>query len=429
MIKTLGVLAHQKTFIEDYTTRHLALVAGYGSGKTFAFCLKALDMASRNVGYLGVLMEPTNTMLEETLFPMWEQILEENGIPYTVKKSSPRRYTLYFKDGKTIISMRSAENYARIAGLNLAFVGIDEMDTIKPAIADLCWKQCQARIRKGNVRQLFTTSTPEGYGFLYNHFEKNGHKKGRRLIRARTIDNPFLPEDYIEDLMDTYPPELIKAYLNGEFTNLTQGVVYPSFNRYESHTEYDFDWVLQQEKQYPHNPKFKLHIGQDFNVGKCYSGIHIIIDQIPYAIAELENSKNTEHVIQRVQELYPDRTIIFYPDSSGKNERSNASQTDITLLKNAGFHLDYPTKNPFIRNRVGSVNARLLNANNERRYFINTHKCPTLTESFEQQTYDKTGMPDKANDVDHPLDACGYFIHRRYPLKKNNIRKIQLTGM
>lgn len=431
MKPTIQVLKHQLKFIEDVTTKHLALVGGFGCGKTYTFCLKALDLASRHVGHTGLLLEPTYGMIADTLAPTMQEILELYSIPYSVKISS-WNFTLYFEHGTTEIRMRSAENHMKCRGMNLAFAGIDEIDTIRTDIADGAWKTCQSRLRKGNqdeIMQLFTTSTPEGYGFLYNYFEKNGDKENRRLIRARTQDNPFLPDDYVQTLRDDYPPELIEAYLEGKFTNLTSGVVYTSFDRRNNNTELDYEWVLNQESTFPHNPKFTLHVGQDFNVGKCYSAIHIIIDGKPYAIAEIAESKNTEQVVSRLLDLYPDRKIKVYPDSSGKNERSNASQTDITLLKNAGFQLSYPNKNPFVRDRVGSVNAMLCNSNNIRKYFINTSKCPVLTESLEQQVYDKHGAPDKNHDQDHPVDAIGYFIHRMYPLKRAGTKKIQIIGI
>lgn len=426
MSQKIQVLKHQLEFINDDYTRQLALVGGFGCGKTHSFCLKAIDLASKNIGYTGLLLEPTYGMIEDTLAPQMQSLLHEYNIPFTVKMST-WHFQLHFKTGIAHIKMRSAENHMKIRGMNLAFAGIDEVDTIKPDVALAAWRSCQSRLRLGNVFQLFTTSTPEGFGFLYKHFEKE-QKENRRLIRARTYDNPFLPEEFIEDLRDDYPPALLDAYLEGKFVNLTQGVVYTSFDRELNNTELDYEWVLDQEKRHPHNSKYTLHIGQDFNVGKCYSGIHIIVDKKPYAIAELAESKNTEHVIERIKSLYPDRHIIVYPDSSGKNERSNASQTDITLLKNAGFKLKYPNKNPFIKNRVGSVNAMLCNANKERRYFINTTRCPIMTESLEQQVYDKTGMPDKSHDNDHPVDAIGYFIHQLYPLRRANVKPMQIIG-
>ena len=41
-------------------------------------------------------------------------------------------------------------------------------------------------------------------------------------------------------------------------------------------------------------------------------------------------------------------------------------------------------------------------------------KCPTLTSNLNEQAYDDNGNPRKSNNVDHMLDALGYFVHRKF---------------
>jgi hypothetical protein len=117
-----------------------------------------------------------------------------------------------------------------------------------------------------------------------------------------------------------------------------------------------------------------------------------------------------------IKERYGRRHITIYPDASGGNNKTSASLSDLTMLKQAGFELSYSTRNPPIKDRVNSVNAMLLNNSGNRRLLINTRICKELTKCLEQQTYDKSGMPDKNSNVDHMLDAAGYFIYRMYPL-------------
>ena len=50
-------------------------------------------------------------------------------------------------------------------------------------------------------------------------------------------------------------------------------------------------------------------------------------------------------------------------------------------------------------------------------YLVNVEKCPTLAVSLEQQVYDKNGEPDKSAGLDHIVDATGYFIHKRFPIR------------
>ena len=57
-VKTITVLTHQNEFLIDTTTRELALVGGFGAGKTRGLVLKAICMARANPGYSGLMIEP-----------------------------------------------------------------------------------------------------------------------------------------------------------------------------------------------------------------------------------------------------------------------------------------------------------------------------------------------------------------------------------
>ena len=402
----LQLLKHQYEFCADQESRYLALVGGFGCGKTFSFCIKTIFLAAANVGYRGAIMEPTYSMIKKTLLPAMDEALETCGIPYTFSKSDAV-YTLHFKEGDTTIYCLSAENYRRMAGLNLAFFGVDECDTISKDIARSMWNMAMSRLRKGAVYQGYTTSTPEGFNFLYEFFqEEAANKSDRRLIKGRTAYNPFIPPEFIQSLLENYPPNLIKSYLEGEFTNLTSGQVYYAFDRIQNHT----DKTLSDFKNLP------LHIGQDFNIGKCASVVHVIDNGLPVAVDEIMGARNTEAVIAAIKERYPGRRIIIYPDSAGNQQKTSAAYSDIAMFKQAGFELNYSTKNPSVRDRVNSVNAMLCNSQGQRRYKINTKMCPMTTKTLEQQVYDKSGQPDKSHDLDHPADALGYFIQRMYPL-------------
>jgi hypothetical protein len=87
-------------------------------------------------------------------------------------------------------------------------------------------------------------------------------------------------------------------------------------------------------------------------------------------------------------------------------------------LRQAGFTVVVDNTNPAVRDRVNAVNALILNDAGERRWKVNTDACPVLTEAFEQQAYDKNGEPDKKTGHDHPPDAVGYFLVKRWPITK-----------
>ena len=431
---SIQLLKHQHDFVTDTDTRYLALIGGYGTGKTYSFCYKAIHLASLNVGHVGALLEPINTMLHDVLIPEFEQALIECGIPYKYKASPLPQFTLRFKNGETTIIMRSAENYRRLAGLNLAFFGVDECDTINKDIATKMWRMCQSRLRQGTVYQGFTTSTPEGFGFLYEFFEKDGHKPDRRYIQARTRDNPFLPDDFIQSLLDNYPPELIEAYLEGKFVNLTSGCIYHKFSRKLNHINYTIADVrasiVGKADIYGNKlPLPTLHIGMDFNVGKMAGIVHVLDDLGPIAIDEICDALDTEQMITIIKDRYPEFNIAVYPDSSGKSRHTNdAGTSDLNMLRAAKFSVHVGNTNPPVKDRINSMNMAFCNSEGVRRYRVNTNTCKTYTESLEQQVYDANGQPNKTHNNDHPNDAAGYMIFSRYPIRQYKSGGLRMIG-
>jgi hypothetical protein len=165
-----------------------------------------------------------------------------------------------------------------------------------------------------------------------------------------------------------------------------------------------------------------LHLGIDFNVNVMATTVNIIDngDRI-FQIDELFGDKNTESLIRTIKAKYPNRRISVYPDATGDSNKSSASQSDIAMLRNAGFEVKVKSVNPRIKDRVNAVNAKLCNSRGERTFFINTRTCKQTTKTLEQQGYDKNGMPDKsgsgASDLSHFADAVGYPIAYNWPVQ------------
>jgi len=432
---SIQLLPHQYDFVTNTNVRYLGLIGGYGAGKTKAFCYKAIHLASLNPGHTAALLEPINSMLHDVLIPEFEQCLIEAGIPYKYKASPLPQFTLQFAQGECVLLLRSAENYRRLAGLNLAFFGVDECDTINKDVAVAMWRMCQSRLRSGKVYQGFTTSTPEGFGFLYEFFEKEGDREDRAYVRAKTRDNPFLPPEFIQSLLDTYPAELVEAYLEGKFVNLTSGRIYYKFDRRENHSNICIEDIIKdnagKKDIYGHPiPLPTLHVGMDFNVGKMAAVVHIIDHIGPVAVDEIMGARDTEQMINIIKEKYPEFTIAVYPDSSGaQRHTNNSSMSDLNMLRTAGFSVHAGSKNPPVRDRINSMNMAFITTDGIRKYRVNTFKCKQYTEALEQQVYDGNGQPDKGHDTDHPNDAAGYFIYSKYPVKRYQSGGLRMIGV
>lgn len=403
---TLKLLPHQFELIKDETTKILGLVSGFGAGKTYAVARKAVILALKNPGCDGIVTEPNFPLLTQILIPELKLALTEFGIAYEYKAGDS---IFYFKINglESRMICKSMESYERLIGVNAAYVIMDEFDTAKSEVAYSAYIKLLGRIRAGNTRQMVIVSTPEGYRAMYRIFiEEESPEK--RLIRAKTTDNYHLPMDYIETMRSQYPPELIEAYLNGEFTNLTSGTVYTQYDRTMNDTSIDDDSVSD------------LHIGIDFNVSAMSAVVCIIKDMKCYAVDELIGLFDTPELVSTLEERYAGRRVYVYPDAAGDARKSvQASTSDIKLLRQAGFTVIADSRNPGIMDRVNGLNSMFCNAVGERRMFVNTVKCKKLTKSLEQQAYDDaTKLPDKKNGHDNNgIDALGYLVSKKFPLK------------
>ena len=80
--KLFEVYKHQSEFIHCQD-KYPALIGGYGSGKTYSIVLKGLQQCGLNPGKLGVLAEPTTSMVKNVLQPTLEELLREGNFNYS----------------------------------------------------------------------------------------------------------------------------------------------------------------------------------------------------------------------------------------------------------------------------------------------------------------------------------------------------------
>ena len=394
-----NLMPHQDDFLYS-TSTHTGLVGGFGCGKSFIGVLKTVSKKMEYPGIDVAYYLPTYTLIKDIAFPKFKEILNNQNISYTLNQTD-KEFTTPF--GRIIL--RSTSNPELIVGYEVGYSVIDEADIPAQKIMEQAFVNIVARNRKplpdGTVNCTDFVSTPEGFKFLYNFFVKN-KKDNRTLIKGRTRDNKHLPTSYIETLKEIYTEQQLEAYLEGEFVNLTSGTVYHAFDRKRNHSDREIQ------------PKDILHVGMDFNITKMSAVIHVTDSNIITAVEEVTGAYDTADMIQVLKERYPKQRIVVYPDASGENRKTNASDTDISLLRKAKFKINKSNSNPRVRDRITAVNAGFLNAKGESTYMVNTYNCPEYTEALEKLPY-KNGIPDKESGFDHVTDGGGYAF---YQMKK-----------
>lgn len=391
--------APQKQFVFS-KAKHPAIVGGLGSGKSRGGTMRLLLCLLAEKGLNGGYYMPTYDLLRLRAMPGVEEDLNLLGLAYTVNKSEYIISIIGYGD----IIFRSYDRPERIVAYETAHSIVDELDTLPKEKAALVWRKITERNRQksANPNSIAVVTTPDqGFnGFIYEKWVKQ-QQPGYIMIKAPTTSNPYLPDDYVEQIRANYDPLLAEMYINGEFVSLNDKKVYHFFSRKRHHnprTIQQSDW---------------LHVSIDFNIGGCCATTWIIENNKPIAVDEFV-SHDTQDFINNLTR-YAGHKITVYPDASGGANRTNASLSDIKLIERAGFAVDAPNMNPAVRDRINAFNALFAHD----RIGVNCDKCPNLTNALEVQGYTDKGEPEKF--ADHPAiddwnDSAGYFIHQRYPI-------------
>lgn len=409
---TIKLSYPQNVFLNGLKTKNTAYVGGFGSGKTFVACLKLLIYIGRFPKQTWGFWAPSFPLIRDVFYPTFEEAASLMGFRVDInvgnKEAHVYRGSIYYG---TVIC-RSMSNPSSIVGYKVAGGICDEIDTMRKDKAYDAWRKVNARLRlsvKGLEQNwLGVTTTPEGFNFVYETFAKEP-KSRYSMVQASTYENrEFLPDDYIENLFETYPSNLIEAYLNGEFVNLVGQNVY-----------IEYDPKLNASNETVCDTDTVLHIGMDFNVTQMAARVFVRRGNNEHIVDEFNGLYDTKDMIEHIKMRYPNKRIVVYPDASGQNRKSNgADVTDLSLLSAAGFAVVTDNTNPRVKTRVNCVNAMFCNAKGERRLFVNQTKCPKTHEELSQQVYDDKGEPDKKAGKDHGNDAIGYYIAKMHPIVK-----------
>lgn len=395
--------------------RYPLFTGGVGSGKSYAMIVAAFIDATHSPEATIAIYEPTFNHIRNIAVPKMIDFLTSQGIDFKYNKNE-HSMELDCKQIGNFLFM-SYDNPELIVGFESYRSHIDELDVVSEAQARMTWNKIIARNRQNPKgldkkhmkwnetskkfepkNRVSVYSTPEGYKFTYKQWAINKNPE-YQYVQVSSLSNGFLPEDYIQSLRDSYPGPQVDSYLNGKWVNMAAGTVYNCYNR----QMHDSSETIR--------PGETLYVGCDFNVTNQAATVWVKRQggHEWHAVEELTGMYDTPEMVRIINERWKQRghKIIMYPDASGKaRHTANASISDISLLKQAGFSVNARSKNPNVRDRIQATNT----AFSSNRLYVNTKKCPNVANCLEQQAYDKNGEPDKKSGFDHQNDATTYPI-------------------
>ena len=414
ILKKENYLPHQWDFLTkkgNPEARITALVGGFGCGKTKVLLTKAAYCLTNKVNPItgksnGLILYPTYSLAEEVFVQPFIELLEKCNIPYDYNIASHKFRTIY---GNIKIYVTNQAN--KIVGSNYTWAGVDELDIESFKNADIAVSKALGRLRGCEDAELFITTTPEGYSFCYD-FLVTKASKDKVVVHGKTTDNPYLPKSYIQSLRDNYDENLLKAYLEGQFTNLQKGQTYNGFSRDKNIKECKYDRAKP------------IHIGWDFNIlpqccvvvqEQLHSPNIRVIDEIALD-GDGSGDVLTERMCKTIKQKYPNTKYYAYPDATGAARHSSARYSDIEIIRRNGFMVYVKHINPLVINRVNSMNNNLTKGN-----MIIDPKCEGLIRDLEQ-VVNKEGTRDidktTNKELTHLSDALGYYVEFKYPTVK-----------
>ena len=267
------------------TDQFPAFVPGFASGKTHAAISRAIALKLQYPGQNVAYYLPTYHLVRNIGFPRFAELFDTMKVGAKINKTNA---VIEVQNAGSIL-FRTMDTPERIIAYEVADSLVDELDTMATEKARDAWNKIISRNRQkkpdGSLNTVGVATTPEGFRFVYDRWVRMGGP-GYRIIKASTQSNSRnLPDGYNDSLKASYPSNLLGAYLDGEFVNLTAGSVYPEFDRAKNAST---ETIL---------PKEALHVGMDFNVGRMSAVMHVLRNDDPHDVTELTGVLDTPAMV------------------------------------------------------------------------------------------------------------------------------------
>lgn len=408
MHKTVDInfdlLAHQEEFLSA-KSGEVALVGGFRAGKTRAGLVKSLvshlTKLDRTGKSKGMIAGANYSLTMDTIFYPLCDMLADCGIDYEARIVDKSIETQFGK-----IYFGTLTKPQMIIAREFTWAWFDEFDLGG-------WKNCKIAYDKIISRLsgcpdpiLFFTTTYEGLLYTYELFERSNSDGKRKLIIAKTEDNPFVPQEYIDMLKSNYDARLVEMYLHGKAINLNAGQVFYNFDRARHIKEIDTKRLT------------KIYVGMDFNVNPMSAEVAHFDGKNVYFIDEISlQNANTELMAKSILSKYGwlgAQNIVVFPDASGGARRTSApiGDTDLAILRGFGFDVRADSRNPDLVDSYNAMNRYLQNSIGETVLYVSA-KCPQLIDDFEQLSYRECSREvDKSNpNRSHYSDAARYLAN------------------
>lgn len=418
----------QTEFITS-TAKYSCFSGGFGSGKTYAGNLRALLLSQfpGNRGLIGRLTYPElRDTTRKTFFEVCppEYYDEAHGGQW-----KPSENYLRLVNGSEII-FRHLDNVSEkeLLSLNLGWFFIDQAEEVGGGI----FQTLQSRLRLNTVpnRYGFVVCNPEPGSWIDTTFRKpilEGLRPNPggdfHFIDSKMTDNPYLPADYVQSIIDNYPEDMRKRYVEGRW-DVFENQIYSEYD-YSIHCITPFDIPRDWERivSVDHgmvNPTAALWAALDYDgnvyIYDEYYAPGIVSSHAKEILAKSEKqeialwlidpstqakTREKEGEMWSVMQEYEDYGLYFSPANNEKLAGINRVKEFLKPQKNRRHPItkEIPSPKLFIfKNCVNLISE------------MPAYQWRKL------RTLQSRNSPEQPRDFnDHAVDALRYIIMSRFP--------------
>lgn len=244
-----------------------AYVGGEGSSKTASLCSSAICNAIINPGGKSLIGRLNMPALESTTMNDFLSM-----VPADMGEWKEQPKTWVFNNGHTVIfrhlDISDPKVQGHIKSENLTAAYIDEASEVDEKVFLLVVGRLR---RAASTRRLLRiSSNPAGHDWMWKHFfDPNRKPEWKQLfegISSTSMDNVFLPEDYISIRKSVYPADWADRFIYGHFSDFTD-LVYKEFGEPSHIWDDTKEWEVFGGRSTP-PLDWPVYVGMDIGGGE-----------------------------------------------------------------------------------------------------------------------------------------------------------------
>jgi Phage terminase large subunit len=425
-----------KTFIENLPrapkqhkflaaeNRMAAIVGGRGSGKSVVLCISAQTFAANDPNGMSLIGRLNMPALETSTMQIFLELVEEGWGDWQDSKK-----IFQWKNGHQTIfkhlDITDPKVVGHIKSMNLSAAFIDEAVEISEEIYFVILGGVRRKTAPRRIIRL--ASNPAGHDWVWRHFFDPNRKKALQDnlgITMSSMDNVFLPEETIENMLNTYPPDWAERFIYGSFADFSD-LIFKEFSEVTHVWDETKEWDLFGGAVNP-PPDWPVIVGMDIGGGEegdpwaipiiavAPDGRLFQYDEVYGSglrikpISEEMHAKIGSHPIEGIAYDYAQRAAAMELEEHGIYGQPALKEVTPGLFKTEQYmHVDPRLVHPFNPTVNGSP-----------RYFISSRCRHTLRElPAYKWAKDRSGNPkfEPAHENSHCPSAIRYAIHTFRP--------------